>query len=294
MDTGVLVKTRQDLFPLVKWEIVQEQARKKKDIPQGMLHRVEGQTKFQLSRYEPSIELAFFVEHHWMVTWDLQEQEPYRQDILPHPSMHLTFGEDQTQVYGVVKRKFSYWLRGQGCIVAVKFHAGGFYPFVQTPVSAFTNRVFGLQEVLGLEGLLWKKGELSRLTDEEKIARVEAFLYQRLPAQDSNVSLVRSLVARIAADRDLRRVEDVAESASMPMRFLQRLFERYVGVSPKWVIQIYRLQQAAERVAQGGPVEWAELALDLGYTDQAHFIRHFKAIIGCSPTEYVARAQRIT
>jgi AraC-like DNA-binding protein len=76
------------------------------------------------------------------------------------------------------------------------------------------------------------------------------------------------------------------------VRQLQRLFKEYVGVSPKWVIQRYRLLDAAERVAAGTIVNWADLALELGYADQAHFIRDFKGLVGRSPAEYARRLER--
>ena len=60
---------------------------------------------------------------------------------------------------------------------------------------------------------------------------------------------------------------------------------RYVGVSPKWVIKRNRLQDAAEQLA-GGAVSCAQMALELGYFDQAHFIKDFKSIVGKSPAEY--------
>ena len=64
------------------------------------------------------------------------------------------------------------------------------------------------------------------------------------------------------------------------------IFSRYVGVGPKWVIRRYRLHEAAARVAEGGRVDWPALALDLGYVDQAHFIKDFKAIVGRAPAAY--------
>ena len=59
-----------------------------------------------------------------------------------------------------------------------------------------------------------------------------------------------------------------------------------MGAGPKWIIQRYRLRDAAEQATQGHDVDWARLALDLGYHDQAHFIRDFTAMIGTSPTRY--------
>jgi AraC-like DNA-binding protein len=69
---------------------------------------------------------------------------------------------------------------------------------------------------------------------------------------------------------------------------MQRLFQRYVGVSPKWVIRRYRMHDAAERIAQGKEVDWISMANELGYFDQAHFIKDFRAQMGRSPTEYAA------
>ena len=48
---------------------------------------------------------------------------------------------------------------------------------------------------------------------------------------------VRDMVERLKSDRSLLRVEDVAEALDLDVRSLQRRFRRYVGVSPKWVIQ---------------------------------------------------------
>ncbi len=57
-------------------------------------------------------------------------------------------------------------------------------------------------------------------------------------------------------------------------------------MSPKWVLQRYRLHEALERLAAEGRPDWSRLALDLGYFDHAHFIRDFRAVAGRSPMEY--------
>jgi AraC-like DNA-binding protein len=106
---------------------------------------------------------------------------------------------------------------------------------------------------------------------------------------DDGVALSGRVAARIAEDRGVTRVEQLVGEFQVGRRALQRLFRDYVGVSPKWVIQRYRLLDAAERVAAGTAVPWADLALDLGYADQAHFIRDFKRLVGRSPADYARR-----
>ena len=66
----------------------------------------------------------------------------------------------------------------------------------------------------------------------------------------------------------------------MGARTTQRVFRRYVGVPVKWVLCRYRLQQAA--------LEFADLAVALGWYDQAHFINDFRVMLGTTPGEYAA------
>ena len=95
-------------------------------------------------------------------------------------------------------------------------------------------------------------------------------------------------MSRITADPGLRRVGQLSAASGMSARSLQRLFADYVGVSPKWVMRRARLHEAAERADSGEFVDWAELAADLGYADQAHLSRDFTATIGVPPTSYAA------
>ncbi|HJV21565.1 MAG TPA: helix-turn-helix domain-containing protein, partial [Holophagaceae bacterium] len=126
------------------------------------------------------------------------------------------------------------------------------------------------------------------LRDDEPaaVARVEAFLLERLPRPDPQVALARDLVQRILDAPDLQRVEALAVTAGLGLRSLQRLFSEYVGVSPKWVIRRYRLHEALDRLEAREPPDLAALAQDLGYFDQAHFIHDFKALLGRTPAAY--------
>lgn len=72
-------------------------------------------------------------------------------------------------------------------------------------------------------------------------------------------------------------------------RTRQRLFSLYVGVSPKWVIKRFRLHEAAAQLASGKVTDWPTIALELGYFDQAHFIKDFNRMVRSSPAEYAKR-----
>jgi AraC-like DNA-binding protein len=66
-------------------------------------------------------------------------------------------------------------------------------------------------------------------------------------------------------------------------------FREEVGLTPKLFCRVRRFQRAIQSIAQGRTVEWAGVAADCGYFDQAHFIHDFKAFSGLSPTAYLRR-----
>ena len=126
------------------------------------------------------------------------------------------------------------------------------------------------------------------------IGYAEALLCSVRPERDPLAEQVAALVSHITADPGLRRVDQLSAEAGMTARSLQRLFADYVGVSPKWVMRRARLHEAAERADSGEPVDWALLASDLGYADQAHLTRDFTSTLGISPTRYAAPAAPLT
>ena len=118
------------------------------------------------------------------------------------------------------------------------------------------------------------------------VGSAEAFLRARWPPDDPQVELVGRIVAAMLHDPSIIRVDQVTERFGLTARTLQRLFQRYVGVSPKWVLRRYRLHEAAAALAREQDRPWAEVATDLGYFDQSHFIRDFTAAIGLTPVAY--------
>jgi AraC-like DNA-binding protein len=105
------------------------------------------------------------------------------------------------------------------------------------------------------------------------------------------VSLTQ-LVDRIRDDDRLHRVEQVQHSR-WSARTTQRVFRRYVGVPVKWVLCRYRLQQAALEIESNPGVDFADLAVRLGWYDQAHFINDFRTMLGSTPGRLGREARRV-
>lgn len=253
----------------------------------GILHARSGEHKFNLSRFQPTDEVSFFVQHYWVIEWDLREQCPYRQTVLTHPNVNLVFEKNRTRIYGVTPETSSHVLEGRGKVVGVKFKPGGFYPFWKDSVANLTGHSIPLEDVFSIDSQSLEEAVLSEKDNSKAVERVDAFLMKQLPKPDLNVQLVNEIVQLIQEDRSILKVEEAAQRAGMHVRTMQRLFERYIGISPKWIIKRYRLHEAAEAIEEEASLNWSQKSLDLGYYDQSHFIRDFKAILGCSPEEYI-------
>lgn len=261
----------------------------------GILHPQEQAQHRTLDRLPPGPLVGRFVEWYWIVRWDLRGQPAYLAEVLPHPSVNVTFEQTDDSagafVNGVYTRKFTRELTGRGRVFGVKFWAGGFGAFTGRDVGAVRDKVLSLGEVFDDAERLTDM-VLAEPTDERRRAVVEAYLTERLAADDAQYELVQRIVRAIVTDRELTRVDQVTERFGVPIRTLQRLFRRYVGVGPKWVLRRYRLHDGADLLAKGRTEELSALAVELGYFDQAHFSREFKEQVGMTPLEYAEACAR--
>jgi AraC-like DNA-binding protein len=266
--------------------------------------RLLRQVRFR--RHLPAAALRPYVEHYWLVDWKLTE--PFEQRVVPHPAVNVVFhredgGAEIAEVAGVGRKLFSITLRGTGRVCGVQFRPGGFRPFWRRPVAELTGRRWPLATRFPASarrdagppapgpsagGGDRDHHQVCDGTDDDRCRALDAFLTGWAPEPDPLALEAMALAETIRTDRTILRVDDFARGHDISVRRLQRLFLEYVGVGPKWVIRRYRLQEAIEQ-ATGGPLDWATLAIDLGYSDQAHLVREFTAVTGVSPAAY-ARA----
>jgi AraC-like DNA-binding protein len=252
----------------------------------GILRSPLGPGTFHHARLPPSPALAGTVQHFWIVRWDLRGHEPRTPETLPHPNVHLVLEPGRARIQGVHTGRFTRVLEGEGAVFGVKFRPGGFRPFFGRAVSELRDSSAAICDVFGPEAESLESEVFAHREGAAMVAVAECFFTARLPPPDPAVESVGEIVDRIAADRSITTVEQVMERWQLGKRTLQRLFNEYVGVGPKWVINRYRLHEAIERLAGDAPVDWTQLALELGYFDQAHFIRDFKALVGRPPAAY--------
>ncbi|MGH3325442.1 MAG: AraC family transcriptional regulator, partial [Streptomyces sp.] len=255
-----------------------------------LLARVRFRRRAALAQLRP------YVEHYWLIDWDLQE--PYVSQVVPHPSVNIVFqrygaGPPVAEVAGVGLGLFSTTLEGAGRVCGIQFRPGGFRPFLTTRGRGSVAALTGRRDPLGdiFPTAVDVPAHVLSATDEDgRVAALDAFLLGLGPVPDPAVDRAMQLADRVRTDRTITRVEELARREGLSVRALQRLFAACVGVSPKWVILRYRFHDALERAAAQPDVEWARLANELGYSDQSHLVRDFTATVGVPPAEYARAA----
>ena len=264
----------------------------------GILRPEEFARHVDLQRLRPAPDLATWVENHWVLRWALPDGQRFPTQVLPHPTTNLTVERGVRRpeappcavlVTGPVTRRFDVTTTGSGWVWGVRFRPGGFAALAGVHAGDLAERTVAARDVLppATVAVLDEVEDTGAPLDEDR-ERVEAALRplaEGLPP-DPEHELVLAVVADMLADPGLVRVAQVVERHQVPVRRLQRLFARYVGVSPKWVLARYRMHDVVSALDAGRAGSLADLAAEHGWYDQAHFTRDFRALVGVTPAQY--------
>lgn len=141
--------------------------------PAGLLTRV------RFRRHEPAEPLRRYIERYWFIDWDLPE--PYASHVVPHPSVHLTFQQDERSPYaeltGIPGGLYTRKLTGRGRVCGVKFRPGGFRPYApEHPVSHWTGETLAARDVFPQITTDTARSVVAPATDEARVAALDAFL----------------------------------------------------------------------------------------------------------------------
>lgn len=261
----------------------------------GLLRPEASEQTFRLERLAPADDLADLVLHHWIVEWDLPPGESFTSQTLPHASCHMTIEPVGSRFTGVLTGDFTYRQEGAGRVVGLRFRPGATAGWVDFEAWRLTDQQVAIDEVVpGVDVAALEARVRGTTDDTSAVTAIEEALRPVQPTIDPRVEVVERVVEELVPDPQVHTVEDLAAGVSMSVRTLQRLFRSLVGVSPKWVLMRHRLHAATSRVVPGVDIDWARLATDLGYYDQAHFIHEFRRVVGITPAAYAREVADIT
>jgi AraC-like DNA-binding protein len=177
--------------------------------------------------------------------------------------------------------------RAQRWLAAVEFRHGGASRFFSMPMTDIFNQVVQLQDVWRSDGTLLRERLLDARTPASKFRIFEEVLLDHLrPEFDPAIQYA------ITALRVGVPVSQVALRLGLSPRTLARRFSSQVGIAPKRLARVHRLQRVLRAVRRSSKPDWCALAAEHGYTDQAHLIHDFRDLADITPSQYKPHSEQ--
>jgi AraC-like DNA-binding protein len=253
--------------------------------------------------YQPNNNLKSIVKCYWILEAP-KEIRNVKQRIVPDGCMEMIFhyGDrfkqyDETGsfiiqpkcfVFGQITKALNIEPTGVTGMFAVRFYPESFTPFATIPINRMENRAVSLFQLFGEKGLLLEQGIINARTTENRITIVEKFLLANSILPESIDRIVKSSVNEILQCDGQRSIEDLSESLNVSRRQLERKFSSLIGLSPKQLCKVVRLQATLKLLLSKEFASLTSIAYEGDYYDQAHFIKDFKEFTGLSPKQFYA------
>jgi AraC-like DNA-binding protein len=172
-------------------------------------------------------------------------------------------------------------------MIGVQFTSGGAGPFVSVSLSELANAHAPLRYVVDPAAAVLRERLLAIGSAERRLDVLEQWLMHRFVRRSSGDAAIAWAVQAIEEDPQLR-IRDVADRVGRSWRWFVERFSLEVGLTPKVFSRLCRFQNALHRLHGDREIDLADVAVSLGYFDQAHFAHEFRAIAGITPTAYRA------
>lgn len=263
-------------------------------------------TTIQIRKYYPEARpLKHLIKYFWV--FDSYSHIRLNHTILPVNNIDILFNflapmtfEKQGMIHETPGNVFFSGLTGDPVImkqkgiiqtIGVSFFPLGFYPFFKIPVSEFKDDTFGLDALLNNMAVELEE----RLRDAaglmDKTRLLEDFFLRRLNQRallpDDICRLLDGFYHANMGVREFCRQNDVHP------RKLERIFNKFVGTTPKRFLRLSRFQSILRTLLKTNHVDLTTLAHEFAFFDQMHFIKDFKSFTGHSPSAFLKARQSI-
>ena len=232
-----------------------------------------------------------------------------KQRIVPDGCMEMIFHygdhffqflEDETAivqpksfVFGQITVPLTIAPSGVTGVFAVRFHPQGFSSICNPDPAKMKDKATPLADLFGDEGSMLETSMMQDISTDERIVIIENFLVKKYAFAAQREKLASASVELLWKSKGRLSMEQLTAGLDVNKRMLQRKFSSTIGLSPKQLSKIIRLQSALRCLIENPPSSLTGLAYENGYYDQAHFIKEFKEFTGTTPGQFYSEQLKL-
>jgi Helix-turn-helix domain len=253
--------------------------------------------------FQPHSDLQSLVKCYW--TLEIQAQKDVqRQLIIPDGCIEMIFilGDDikrytsenefiiqpREMVLGQITESFFIEPSGYVNSFAVRFYPYGFANFLTTSIKKLANKETPIELLFGKNPSKVLGQKILQASDTQKrIEIIEGFLLDKLNNKATIDNFVKKTIDIILLTRGSTTINNILNDDLSKRRQLERKFLKQIGISPKQLGKVIRLQTALKMLLNQQSESLTKIAYDSEYYDQAHFIKDFKEFTGTTPKEFI-------
>ena len=252
--------------------------------------------------FQPCSDLREFVNCYWTLKVP-KDPSPEKQRIIPDGCIEMIFtladdirryrSDDQfiiqprSMIMGHITKPFYIQPIGRVDTFAVRFDPGGFRPFFTYPIKELENKETELDVIVGPDSALELENNIVQADGtSERIKIVEKFFLSRMEGNQSTDDVIKSTIDMLLATKGNVSITELSNNNLSKRRQLERRFSKLIGLRPKQLANIIRLQSTLKQLLDRPPKKLTDLAYQTNYYDQAHFIKEFKAFTGVTPKKF--------
>jgi len=175
---------------------------------------------------------------------------------------------------------------GVSKMLVVQFKTLGAFLFLNDPLHYYTNYYIPLDSIFKKEAdETWEQLQEAKSLNE-KFLIIENFLYRKLLTNKLPNKKLISTIEILLDNKVNLSINEICKQLNISRKHLNDLSKEYVGVSPKMLSSLNRLQTTLKTISSSRTEKLTDVAYKLEYFDQAHFINDFKRFTYLKPTEY--------
>lgn len=254
--------------------------------------------------FSPHPDLAPLISCYWTLEVPAGFDAP-KQRIIPDGCIEMAFvlGDDikrytsesefvlqpRAMVLGHTMEPFYIEPTGYVNTFAIRFYPYGFANFISQPLTDLANKETPLHALFGAQLALELEQKIVQATGyRQRIEIIEKFLFDSLHTKTTIDQIVKSTVDALLATKGSIPIKTILKEDTSKRRQLERNFRQQIGISPKQLGKVIRMQAALKRLLNKEAGEnLTDIAYESAYYDQAHFIKDFKEFTGTNPSEFL-------